>query len=139
MAARMLLSVFLWMNVTGVTWAMTAQRAHEIIQTQTPELLGDGTQLVSVYYFGQSHDLSVVGLERVGDDYLPIRWLVIIKSQAVLGWYYPSEEFPVRFDEGHLIFPKGAEIEDVYLLPQPPSMIILEGQKIPFYSATSTR
>ncbi|NVK39014.1 MAG: hypothetical protein HWE18_13895 [Gammaproteobacteria bacterium] len=138
MTARMLFIVVLFYSSTWAS-AMTAEQAHNLIQQQTPELLGDGSQLVSVYFFGKSHDLSVVGLERVGDDYLPIRWLVIIESQSVLGWYYPTEEFPVRFENGHLIFPKGTLVEDVNLLPHPPANITLENRVIPFYPASSTR
>lgn len=114
---------------------MTAQKAHELIRQQQPQLLGDGTQLVSLYYFGQNGDTSVVGLERVGDDYLPIRWLLVFKHESLLGWYYPSVEFPAKFSEGHLTFPRGSAEEDINLFPMPPVTIVLEGKEIPFISA----
>lgn len=112
--------------------AMTAEKAHQVIRQQQPELLGDGTQLVSLYYFGQNDDTAVVGLERVGDDYLPIRWLLVFKQETLLGWYFPSSEFPAKFEQGHLIFPQGTESEDIFLFPSPPSEITIEGQRIPF-------
>lgn len=133
MTARMLLTCILMLQ-SGLGFALNAEQAHDLIREQTPALLGDGSQLVSVYYFGQSQDLSVVGLERVGDDYLPIRWLVIFRHQRVLGWYYPSTEFPLRFDDGHLMFPKGSRVEDVYLFPQPPDTMTIEDTIIPFHT-----
>lgn len=120
-------------------FGLNAQQAHTLIKQQTPELLGDGSQLVSVYYFGESDELSVVGLERVGDDFLPIRWLVVFNRETVLGWYYPSIEFPVRFEAGHLIFPKGTRVEDINLLPKPPHEMNIENQTIPFYTPQSLR
>lgn len=116
---------------------MTAKKAHNLIRQQQPQLLGDGTQLVSLYYFGQNDDTSVVGLERVGDDYLPIRWLLVFKQERLLGWYYPSLEFPAKFSDGHLTFPRGSAEEDVNLFPIPPSMIVLEGKDVPFISASA--
>lgn len=114
---------------------MTAQLAHGLIAKQQPGLLGDGSQLVSLYYFGQNSATSVVGLERVGDEYLPIRWLLVFKNETLLGWYYPISEFPARFNEGHLIFPTGASAEDVYLFPEPPKLIEIEGAAVPFISS----
>jgi len=111
---------------------MTAEKAHQLIRQQQPQLLGDGTQLVSLYYFGQNDDTAVVGLERVGDDYLPIRWLLVFKQESLLGWYYPSLEFPAKFADGHLTFPQGTKSEDIYLFPFPPSSMTIEDQVIPF-------
>lgn len=111
---------------------MTAQKAHQLITEQQANLLGDGTQLVSLYYFGQNQATSVVGLERVGDDYLPIRWLLVFENDKLAGWYYPVGEFPARFKNGHLTFPKGAADEDIYLFPHPPSTMVIEGIEIPF-------
>lgn len=116
---------------------MNAKFAHELIEQQAPQLLGDGTQLVSVYYFGQSKNTTVVGLERVGDDYLPVRWLVILNFEQVLGWYYPSDEFPVRFESGLLSFPKSSGIADVMLIPHPPEFIQHGSRRIPFQSLKS--
>jgi hypothetical protein len=138
MTARMLLAFTLIFN-SDFACALNAQKAHVLIKQQAPELLGDGSQLVSVYYFGHSDDLSVVGLERVGDDYLPIRWLVVFNKETMLGWSYPILEFPVRFENGHLIFPKGASVEDISLLPAPPKTMIIESQSIPFYTPKSIR
>ena len=138
MAARMLLVLTLVFSSAAVV-ALDAEQAHILIRLQAPELLGDGSQLVSVYYFGESHDLSVVGLERVGDEYLPIRWLVVFEHETLLGWYYPSSEFPARFEDGHLIFPKGASVEDINLLPAPPVSMIIENASIPFYTPKSNR
>jgi hypothetical protein len=117
--------------------AMNAKQAHQLIREQKPELLGDGSQLVSLYYFGQNQDTSVVGLERVGEDYLPIRWLLVFSGDALLGWYYPSDEFPASFKDGHLTFPQGTQIEDVYLWPSPPVKITVENADIPFYKLES--
>ena len=111
---------------------MTAQKAHQLINEQQTNLLGDGTQLVSLYYFGQNQSTSVVGLERVGDDYLPIRWLLVFEHDKLAGWYYPVGEFPARFNDGHLTFPKGTADEDIYLFPHPPSTMVIEGIEIPF-------
>jgi hypothetical protein len=118
------------LNVDG--FSMTAKLAHQLITDQQPSLLGDGSQLVSLYFFGQNDATSVVGLERVGDDYLPIRWLLVFKDSQLLGWYYPLSEFPARFKRGHLIFPVGSQAEDVYLFPAPPALITIENINIPF-------
>ena len=133
MTARTLLTCILMLQ-SVLSFAINAEQAHDLIREQTPALLGDGSQLVSVYYFGHSMGLSVVGLERVGEDYLPIRWLVIFREQTVLGWYYPSNEFPLRFEDGHLMFPKGSQVEDVYLYPKPPKSITIENTIIPFHT-----
>lgn len=124
--------------VSSQTFKMTAKKSHQLIGEQQPFLLGDGTQLVSLYYFGQNDATSVVGLERVGDDYLPIRWLLVFEGQTLLGWYYPIGEFPVRFKDGHLAFPRGASSEDIFLFPHPPSLIEIEGIEIPFVTPGST-
>ncbi|OUR65188.1 hypothetical protein A9Q73_08445 [Bermanella sp. 47_1433_sub80_T6] len=112
---------------------LDAQQAHELIKQQKPDLLGDGSQLVSLYYFGHSADTSIVGLERVGEDYLPIRWLLIFNGEKLLGWYYPAYEFPAKFDAGYLIFPQGAGVKDVYLWPAPPPSITIGNTVVPFY------
>ena len=117
---------------------MTAKKAHELIKEQQPELLGDGTQLVSLYYFGQNDDTAVVGLERVGDDYLPIRWLLVFKQEQLLGWYFPSLEFPAKFENGHLTFPRGSVKEDINLFPLPPKQIVIEDQPVPFITPSDT-
>ena len=112
---------------------LDAQQAHVLIKQQTPDLLGDGSQLVSLYYFGHSDVTSIVGLERVGEDYLPIRWLLIFNGEKLLGWYYPAYEFPAKFDAGYLIFPQGAGVKDVYLWPAPPPSITFGNTVVPFY------
>lgn len=124
-------------GLSSVVHSLNAKLAHELIEQQAPQLLGDGSQLVSIYYFGQSHSKTVVGLERVGDDHLPIRWLVIIESQTVKGWYYPSEEFPVRFKDGMLSFPKGSGIPPLLLLTDIPNAMVHNDHVIPFYQLTS--
>ena len=136
MPARMLLMCLIVL-ACGDLYAMNAKQAHQLIREQKPELLGDGSQLVSLYYFGQNQETSVVGLERVGEDYLPIRWLLVFNKDTLLGWYYPSDEFPASFQDGHLKFPQGTQIEDVYLWPLPPSKITVENADIPFYKPTS--
>jgi hypothetical protein len=131
--ARMLLLVIA-VFFTQLSFAFDAKQAHVLIQQQKPELLGDGSQLVSLYYFGSSKNTSIVGLERVGDDYLPIRWLLIFEGQTILGWYFPADEFPAKFDSGFLKFPQGVGIQDVYLWPAPPSSIVIGKKHVPFYS-----
>ena len=121
----------------AVDFKMTAKLAHELITQQQANLLGDGSQLVSLYYFGQNQLTSVVGLERVGDDYLPIRWLLVFESSTLVGWYYPVGEFPAKFNNGHLAFPRGASAEDIYLFPHPPSVMTIEGVEIPFVTPQS--
>jgi len=131
MARTLLLLVAL---LTGqFCYGLDAQQAHVLIKQQKPELLGDGTQLVSLYYFGHSAVTSIVGLERVGEDYLPIRWLLIFSGEKLLGWYYPAYEFPSKFDAGYLTFPQGAKVKDVYLWPAPPPSITIGNTVVPFY------
>lgn len=119
---------------TQAVFTMTAELAHQLIEQQQPSLLGDGSQLISLYYFGQSHSMSIVGLEKVGDDYLPIRWLLVFKKEDLLGWYYPVSDFPSAFKSGYLSFPKGAQTEDVLFWPKPPADILLDNKHIPFIS-----
>ena len=124
-------------TISPQEFEMTAQLAHQLIGEQQADLLGDGTQLVSLYYFGQNNNTSVVGLERVGDDYLPIRWLLVFEEERLLGWYYPVGEFPARFNEGHLTFPKGTSDEDIFLFPAPPKVMKIEGTDIPFITPST--
>ncbi len=134
LTARMLFCIVFVMclGVTQHSFGINAQTAHELIKQQQPELLGDGSQLVSLYYFGQHEESAIVGLERVGEDYLPIRWLLIFKGERLLGWYYPCDEFPAKFDKGHLIFPKGSGVESIYIYPEPPAYIQIKDRRIPF-------
>ncbi len=133
--ARTLL-LLLTLCLSQLSYGFDAQQAHILIKQQNPELLGDGSQLVSLYYFGHSDTTSIVGLERVGDDYLPIRWLLIFKGQQLLGWYYPTDEFPAKFESGFLKFPQRAGVKDVYLWPAPPPSITIGKTIVPFYSNT---
>ncbi len=119
--------------LSQLAFSFDAKQAHVLIQQQKPELLGDGRQLVSLYYFGSSDTTSVVGLERVGDDYLPIRWLLIFNGQTLLGWYFPAHEFPAKFNAGFLKFPQGVRVQDVYLWPEPPGSIMIGKKQVPFY------
>lgn len=136
MARTLIILMFVMAGVNAS--AMTAKKAHELIKTQQPELLGDGTELVSLYYFGQNDDTAVVGLERVGDDYLPVRWLLVFKQEVLLGWYYPSLEFPAKFENGHVIFPRGSAKEDINLFPFPPKEIVIEDQTVVFTTPNDT-
>ncbi len=131
MLARTLL--LLLVGFCGFTHGFDAKQAHQLIKQQQPELLGDGKHLVSLYYFGESESTAIVGLEQVGDDYLPIRWLLIFKDQTLLGWYYPTQEFPAKFEQGFLRFPKGSNVKDVNIWPSPPSNMLINDLAIPFY------
>ncbi len=132
MTARMLL-LSIALIFSNWSFAMNAQDAHEIIKLKKPELLGDGDQVVSFYYFGHSEQTTVVGLEQIGSDYLPIRWLLVFQNEELLGWYYPSEKFPLRFAQGELKFPKGTKVEDANLMPVPAKSIVIDDVVIPFY------
>ena len=141
MSARMLCLMFISMlslSMSGLSLAIGAEKAHSLIREQKPELLGNGKELVSLYYFGQSQvagsgiEQSVVGLERIGDDYLPIRWLLVFENETLLGWYYPSDVFPKQIAAGKLIFPKGTGISNVNLLPKPPMVMNIKEKQIPF-------
>ena len=131
MSARML-CVYLLLSIAHLSHGLNAEQANRQIQIQHPQLLGDGSQLVSLYYFGESENVSVVGLERVGDDYLPIRWLLVFSGDVLLGWYYPCDEFPQRFMNGQLIFPKASGIENVLMVPKPAEVIVVNQHEIPF-------
>ena len=140
MAARTLCLILLSIcSFNG--WAIGAPQAHDLIEAQKPELLGDKSELVSLYYFGQSQmadmEQSVVGLERIGKDYLPIRWLLVFEGKKLLGWYYPSDVFPARYESGKLVFPKGTGLTSVQLMPNVPAALILKDKQIPFYSIES--
>jgi len=52
--------------LSHAVFSMNAELAHQLIIEQSPELLGEGDQLVSVYYFGQSESMP-------GDSTLRIR------------------------------------------------------------------
>lgn len=131
MSARML-CFYLMLSIAHLSHGLNAEQANQQIQLQYPQLLGDGSQLVSLYYFGESENVSVVGLERVGDDYLPIRWLLVFQGDNLLGWYYPCTEFPQRFIDGQLIFPKASNIANVKMVPKPAEVIMINQHEIPF-------
>lgn len=131
MSARML-CFYLLLSVSHLSYSLNAEQANRQIQIQQPQLLGDGSQLVSLYYFGESENVSVVGLERIGDDYLPIRWLLVFEGEVLLGWYYPCDEFPQRFINGQLIFPKASGIANMQMVPKPAEVIMINQHEIPF-------
>lgn len=131
MLARML-CCYLFVGWVQFANGLNAEQANFQISMQQPELLGDGSQLVSLYYFGENDNMSVVGLERVGDDYLPIRWLLIFDGLKLLGWYYPCDEFPQSFKGGQLVFPKTSGIENIQVVPTPADAIYMNQQHIPF-------
>lgn len=140
MTARTLCAIFLsFFALKG--WAIGAPQAHDLIEAQKPELLGDKSELVSLYFFGQTQadgmEQSVVGLERIGKDYLPIRWLLVFEGKKLLGWYFPSDVFPARYEAGELVFPKGTGFGSVQLMPHVPSVLTLKNKQIPFYSIES--
>lgn len=140
MTARMLCLILL-STFTFNGWAIGAKQAHDLIEAQKPELLGDKSELVSLYYFGQSQvagmEQSVVGLERIGKDYLPIRWLLVFEGKKLLGWYYPSDVFPARYELGKLVFPRGTGLSSVQLMPDVPVVLTLKDKQVPFYSVES--
>ena len=127
--------------------AITTEQAHQVMRQHYPELLGHGADLVSLYYFGaypdsssafaphgiySEHTITVIGLERVGDDYLPVRWLLVFEDEQLLGWYHPVTEFPMAFKAGELVFPVGVKAPQVRLVPQPPSELSMGERTIPF-------
>ncbi len=138
------------LSVSSSVSAMTTEQAHEVLRQHYPQLLGHGAELVSLYYFGShSHSpepdpkdqalyqtleqtLTVIGLERVGDDYLPVRWLLVFKNDELLGWYHPVSEFPMAFKAGELVFPVGVNAPQVPLVPQPPLQLTMGDEVIPF-------
>ncbi len=137
MTARMLL-LCIGLIFCNHLFAMNAEVAHRIIEQEKPELLGDGDQVVSFYYFGQSDETTIVGLEKIGSDYLPIRWLLVFQEEELLGWYYPSQKFPLKIVEGQLKFPKGTKVEDAYLLPEPAQSMVIDDVVIPFYPLSNS-
>ena len=130
---RAILVGLLGLGIALNTWAMSAQKAHELIEQQKPELLGE-KELVSLYYFGREDSVSVVGLERVGQDYLPVRWLLLFKNEKLLGWYHPLPDFPARLQDGLLHFPKGSEIEPLGIRAPRPLPMVIDNQHIAFRS-----
>jgi len=120
------------------SFAMSAQKAHQLLAQQQPSLLGQG-ELVNLYYFGRLGPTSVVGLERVNEEYLPVRWLLIFKHEQLVGWYHPLAEFPARFNKGVLVFPKGLDVPDVNLLPNPPKSIRINNKTIPFILTSDSK
>lgn len=123
-------------------WADTGintQQAHEILRTQHHHLLGEGGDIVSLYFFGseqlQAKNTTLIGLERVGDDYLPVRWLLVFENQTLLGWYYPVAEFPKTFSQGKIHFPKGMKADILEIYPYPPEQFLMLGKPVQFHSA----
>ena len=148
MAVRTLLKQLIHLSVVVLIVAFTSvnssanvgintQQAHEVIRSQHHHLLGDGKDLVSLYYFGaqqiEDSATTVIGLERVGDDYLPVRWLLIFENDDLLGWYHPVAEFPMSFKNGTIKFPKGLTDGPVSLTPAPPASLSLQGIDVQFH------
>lgn len=111
---------------------INTQQAHQIIKEQYHDLLGDGRDLVSLYFFGSERNTTVIGLERVGDNFLPVRWLLIFEGETLLGWYHPVVEFPKKFFDGILQFPKGLNADKVMLKPNPQSEFKLQDKTVQF-------
>lgn len=127
----LLVSMTMGMALNAV--AMSAQKAHELIEQQRPELL-ETDELVSLYYFGREESVSVVGLERVGQDYLPVRWLLLFENEQLLGWYHPLPDFPARLEDGQLHFPKGSSIESLGIRSPRPLPMVIDNQHMAFHS-----
>lgn len=136
------LITLLLVSVNAIASAgINTQQAHEVIRSQHHHLLGDGKDLVSLYYFGaeqiEESATTVIGLERVGDDYLPVRWLLIFENDDLLGWYHPVAEFPMSFKNGTIKFPKGLTDGPVSLKPAPPASLSLQGIDVQFHKPAS--
>lgn len=138
----------------------SAKAAHEILARSHPELLAGPDELISLYYFGSSslkgkrlvpadkngltvarvtpleqsyRVLSAVGVERVGEDYLPDRGLLFFENDQLVGYYYPVNEFPSSFRHGLLTFPVGSGIKDVELSNELPLELVQGSRSTPLF------
>lgn len=122
--------------VSFMAHAINTQQAHEIIRSQHHHLLGDGKDLVSLYFFGsqqhQQTETTIIGLERVGGDYLPVRWLLVFQNQRLLGWYHPVADFPKAFKDGQIHFPQGLAADVIQVTPTPQAQFEMRGAMVPF-------
>lgn len=90
---------------------LTADWAEQYIKQNEPALLqGSKTDhVMSVYYFGQFEQRSLMGLERVkGEDYEQFFTILIFENDYLLGFYENVLSFPSAISEqGEISFPYG--------------------------------
>ena len=116
------LQQLLWLNVLTATVAfaaderaaaprwMTPQAAEIYLDHSQSPLMADShnDHVVSLYFFGEYQDRTLIGLERVkGDDYEQFFSLLVFEKKQLLGYYQNVASFPSQVQsDGRVIFPK---------------------------------
>lgn len=92
---------------------LTADWAEHYIKQQHPSLLhgSESDHVISVYYFGQFNNRSLMGLERVrGEQYEQFFTILVFENDYLLGFYKNALSFPSSINaQGEVGFPYGIE------------------------------
>lgn len=106
----------MWLSIILLLYGMqshaiSAEDADLYLREKVPALAGDYRELRALYYFGDSGQVSLIGLEQIdAKTFLPKRWLLIFTLGELTGWYYPLREFPRDIQHGVMNFPAGTGI-----------------------------
>lgn len=120
----MRLMCFLFLLFTANSFALektnvTANWAEQYIKQNHPSLMVDSQfdHVLSVYYFGQYGNRSLLGLERVrGENYEQFFTILVFEDSHLLGYYENVLSFPSTINEqGEVGFPYGisGEIKEI--------------------------
>jgi hypothetical protein len=90
-------------------WVTPQWAERHLYAIRSPLMKGSHTDhVVSLYFFGEYQDRTLVGLERVkGDDYQQYFSLLLFEKQKLVGYYQNVASFPSGVDDkGVVIFPE---------------------------------
>ncbi|MCP5334260.1 MAG: hypothetical protein H7A08_01045 [Oceanospirillaceae bacterium] len=122
--------VCLWLSTNVL--AISAEEADSYLRQRVPPLAVKNRELRAIYYFGERHGITLIGLELVdANTYLPKRWLLVFRDEQLSGWYFPMDEFPRAMERGVITFPKGTGINPINIeqLGQP---LLINNQPLDF-------
>jgi hypothetical protein len=106
----------MWLGIVLLVYGMhshaiSAEDADRYLREKVPALAGNYRELRAVYYFGESGQIALIGLEQIdAKTFLPKRWLLVFSLGELIGWYYPLNEFPRDMQHGVVSFPAGTGI-----------------------------
>lgn len=90
-------------------WVTPSWAERHLYAIRSPLMKGSHTDhVVSLYFFGDYQDRTLIGLERVkGDDYLQHFSLLLFEKKTLIGYYPEVVSFPKGVDKQGLVqFPE---------------------------------
>lgn len=104
-------------RATPPKWVTPAWAERHLYAIRSLLMQGSHTDhVVSLYFFGEHNDRTLIGLERVkGDDYQQFFSLLVFNKKTLLGYYPEVASFPSGVDDqGWVIFPELYQPRNAY-------------------------